>query len=114
MVFCPPNMEQAFREGLQTTTYGFADAASNISSQNVVLDQPDILAHPLLTDATKFYLLNLEGPIRPFIFQDRQPLAVDTQHETNRFIKDIWFGVDARYVMGYFGWWKAVEVQLAA
>ena len=61
-----------------------------------------------LTDATKFYLLNLSQPLKPFVFQARRPLQRQMKGMDDREFKDVKFMTDARYNLGYLAWWNAV------
>lgn len=74
---------------------------------NFTLDTPRIVATAYLT-ADKFYLLRTGQPLKPFIFQARQPLARQMKGMDDREFKDVKFMVDARYNAGYLAWWNAV------
>lgn len=74
---------------------------------NVVLDVPKILATPYIT-ADKFYLLRTGRRLKPFIFQQRQPLKRQMKGMDDNEFKDVKFMVDARYNAGYLAWWNAV------
>jgi phage major head subunit gpT-like protein len=110
MLLIPPQTEQDFKEALKTEIYGFTNGLGG--NENVVLDRPRIMVSPMLTDPTVWYLFRTNMGMKPFVFQERQRLAVDTQYETNRFVKDIWFGVDTRYAMGFLAWWNAIKITL--
>lgn len=96
----PPDLELQAYEGLT------ASILSNNS--NVVIDAPKIVVSPHLTDATKFYLFNLEGALRPFVFQAREPLSRQMKGLDDIETKDVKFMTEARYNVGYLAWWKAV------
>lgn len=75
-----------------------------------------VIAFPWLTDASKWYLLKTDGVIRPFIFQDREPvefnaLAEDSDEGFRR--EKFLFGVRARYRMAYGYWQFAVRTNFA-
>lgn len=74
---------------------------------NVILDIPQIVAVPFLSD-DKFYLLRTGGMLKPFIFQARQPIRRGMKGMNDREFKDVKFMVDARYNVGYLAWWMAV------
>lgn len=75
---------------------------------NIVLDKPRIVTLGGLTDATKFYLLNLGQALKPFVFQARRPLARQMKGLDDREFKNVKFMCDARYNLGYLAWWNAV------
>ncbi len=61
-----------------TTMYLTALEAVNATivsnTSNVLSGAARIISFPWLTDASKWYLLKTDGVIRPFIFQDREPV----------------------------------------
>jgi phage major head subunit gpT-like protein len=75
---------------------------------NTVLDQPEIVACPALTDATKFYTFNMEGVLKPFVFQKRRPIRTPVwKGMDDPETKVLKMMTDARYNLGYLAWWKA-------
>jgi phage major head subunit gpT-like protein len=85
-------------------------AAVNASgATNVIIDRPQIVVMPSLSNAARFWVFNTDGAIRPFVFQKRQPLNPQWKGMEDREFKTMKFMVDARYNMGYFGWWKTVQ-----
>lgn len=100
LLLIPPEQELAAYEGLT------APVLSNNS--NVVLDMPKIVVCPQLTDATKFYLFNMGGVLRPMVFQARQPLGRMMKNMDDIETKDVKFMTEARYNVGYLAWWTAV------
>ena len=101
LVLVPPELEQAARDTFQ----------SQIISNNtvVLLDTPQIVSSAMLTDSAVFYLFNLASPLKPFIFQARQPLTTGTKGADDIETKDLKFMTEARYNMGYFAWWNCVK-----
>jgi phage major head subunit gpT-like protein len=75
---------------------------------NIVLDRPQIVECAYLTSAVKFYVLNLRGSLKPFVFQARQPIKRQMKGLDDREFKEVKFMTDARYNAGYGCWWKAV------
>lgn len=78
------------------------------SSSNVMQGVARVIALPWLTDASKWYLLKTDGVIRPFIFQDREPIEFGalTEDSDEGFRREKFlFGVRARYRMTY-GYWQ--------
>lgn len=83
------------------------------STSNVLQGAARIVPFPWLTDASKWYLLKTDGVIRPFIFQDREPveftaLAEESDEGFRR--EKFLYGVRARYRMTYGYWQYAVRV----
>jgi phage major head subunit gpT-like protein len=82
------------------------------STSNVLEGVARVMPLPWLTDASKWYLLKTDGVIRPFIFQDREPvefgsLAEDSEEAFKR--EKYLYGVRARYAMSYGYWQFAVS-----
>lgn len=101
MAIVPPEMELAAYEGLTAALTGGGDT-------NIVIDRPQIVVSPYLTNADRFYLLNLEGALRPFVFQAREALSRGMNGLNDIETKDVKFMTEARYNLGYLAWWKAV------
>jgi len=76
---------------------------------NVVLDKPRIMTSASMTSSVEFDLYNLDGPLKPYIFQARRPLQRQMKGLNDREFKNVKFMTDARYQVGYFAWWKAVR-----
>ncbi len=78
------------------------------STSNVVQGAARIIASPWLTDSSKWYLLKTDGVIRPFIFQDREPVEFTalTEESDEGFRREKFlYGVRARYRVAY-GYWQ--------
>lgn len=83
------------------------------STSNVLQGAARIVPFPWLTDASKWYLLKTDGVIRPFIFQDREPVEFTalTEESDEGFRREKFlYGVRARYRMTYGYWQYAVRV----
>lgn len=81
------------------------------SNTNVFAGMARVVMLPWLTDATKFYLLKVDGVVRPFIFQDREPIefgALEAGSEEGWKREKYQYGVRARYRMTYGYWQYAV------
>lgn len=76
---------------------------------NVVIDRPEVVTSAFMTDGTKFQVYYLGDIVKPFIFQQRRPLKTWTKGENDPERRDVLFGADARYAIGYGAWWNAVE-----
>ena len=76
-----------------------------------------VVAFPWLTDLSKWYLLKNDGVIRPFIFQDREPIEFNALTESSEegFKREKFlYGVRARYRMAYGYWQFAVRTDFVA
>lgn len=101
MLLVPPAIEETARGALTKTLI-------NNGENNLVIDTPRIVPCTYLTDATKFYLLRTGQAMKPFVFQNRQPLRREMKGMDDIEFKDVKFMTDARYSVGYFAWWNAV------
>lgn len=104
MCVVPPTMLFPATEAISATV---ADTTAN-----ALRGIARVIAFPWLTDKSKWYLLKTDGVIRPFIFQDREPvefnaLAEDSDEGFRR--EKFLFGVRARYRMAYGYWQFAVR-----
>jgi len=104
-----------------TTMYLTALEAVNATivsnTSNVLQGAARIIAFPWLTSQTKWYLLKTDGVIRPFIFQDREPVEFTalTEESDEGFRREKFlYGVRARYRLTYGYWQFAVRVNLTA
>jgi len=104
----PPSMYFTALEAVSATLIA--------NTSNVLQGVARVISLPWLTDAGKWYLLKTDGVIRPFIFQDREPVEfgalAETSDEAFRREKFL-YGVRARYRMAYGYWQYAVQVQFA-
>jgi phage major head subunit gpT-like protein len=87
------------------------------SSTNVLQGVARVVALPWLSDASKWYLLKNDGVVRPFIFQDREPvefsaLAENSEEAFKR--EKFLYGVRARYRLAYGYWQFAVRTDFFA
>lgn len=81
---------------------------TSTGGSNIVLDRPRIVSSAHLTDTSKMYLFNLQGALKPFIFQARQPISANWKGADDAETKFLKFMTSARYNVGYLAWWKAV------
>lgn len=100
LMLVPPSHEEA-------ATKAFAQQYLSSGESNFILDPPTVMACSHLS-ADKFYLLRTGGRLKPFIFQERQPLRRQMKGMDDNEFKDVKFMVDARYNAGYLAWWNAV------
>lgn len=104
-----------------TTMYLTALEAVNAtmisSTSNVIAGAARILAFPWLTDTSKWYLLKTDGVVRPFIFQDREPIEFNalTENSDEGFRREKFlYGVRARYRMAYGYWQHAIRMDFTS
>lgn len=101
-VLVPLELQEPAENGLKA-------ALTTNGGTNIVIDAPEIIPCPALTDASKFYTFLDEGTLKPFVFQKRRPIRTPTWKGAD----DAEFHVlkmmtDARYNLGYLAWWKTV------
>lgn len=104
-IMVPPALEFTAREIFDPQ--GTGDTNANTSLKGRL----KIIVNVFLTETTAWYVMDLNQPLKPFIFQNRKPLTLDTD-DTDLFKKKVIdFGVDARFAFGYGDWrqcYKAV------
>lgn len=81
---------------------------TSTGGSNIVLDRPRIVSSAHLTDTSKMYLFNLQGALKPFVFQARQPISASWKGADDAETKFLKFMTSGRYNVGYLAWWKAV------
>ncbi len=100
----PPSMLFTARETLASTVVD--------GEANALLGIARVISFPWLSDLSKWYLLKTDGVIRPFIFQDREPIEFNalTEDSDEGFRREKFlFGVRGRYRMAYGYWQFAVR-----
>jgi phage major head subunit gpT-like protein len=100
----PPNLMFAALETVNATLVG--------STSNVMQSAARVVSMPWLDDPAKWYLVKTNGVIRPFIFQDREPVEFTalTEESDEGFRREKFlYGVRARYRMTYGYWQFAVR-----
>lgn len=96
----PPSMAFPMMEAVNATV------VSNTS--NVLAGLATVVIFPWLTTGTTWYLCKTDGVVRPFIFQDREPLefgALEAGSGEGFKREKYLYGVRARYRMTY-GYWQ--------
>ncbi len=102
----PPGMYFTALEAINATVVG--------NRSNVLQAAARVASMPWLTDATKWYLLKTDGVVRPFIFQDREPVEFNalTAESEEGFMREKYiYGVRARYRMAYGYWQYAIRLE---
>ena len=83
------------------------------NTSNILSGAAKIVSFPWLTDQSKWYLLKADGVVRPFIFQDREPVEFTalTEDSDEGFRREKFlYGVRARYRLAYGYWQFAVRM----
>ncbi len=100
----PPTMFFTALESINATVIN--------NTTNVLSGAASVVSFPWLSDASMWYLLKTDGVVRPFIFQDREPVEFTSLTESSEegFKREKFlFGVRARYRMAYGYWQFAVR-----
>ncbi len=100
----PPSMLFTAMEAVNATVIN--------QTSNVLAGAARVIALPWLGSAVTWYLLKTDGVVRPFIFQDREPVEFGalTENSEDGFKREkLLFGVRARYRMTYGYWQYAVR-----
>ncbi len=101
----PPSMLYTALETVNAAVIG--------QTSNIVSGVAKVVSMPSLSVANTWYLLKTDGVVRPFIFQDREPIefgALAEESEDGFKREKLLFGVRARYRMIYGYWQFAVRV----
>lgn len=102
LLLVPTNMEEAANQAINKTFVSSGET-------NIVLDKPIIVASSSLSNNDRFDLYEVGRPLKPYVFQARQPLRRQMKGMDDREFKDVKFMTDARYNCGYLAWWYAVR-----
>ncbi|MBU0718924.1 MAG: Mu-like prophage major head subunit gpT family protein [Planctomycetes bacterium] len=101
----PPSMYITAVEALSATVL---DATTNVLS-----GAAKVVPFARLTDASKWFLLKTDRVMRPFIFQDREPIEFNSLERDSEsgFLREVYlYGVRARYRVTYGAWQHAVQL----
>jgi phage major head subunit gpT-like protein len=101
LVFVPPVL---YPTALEALTARFDTNGNPV----VIMGNPTVMSIAYLSTATEFYVVDPTGPIKPFIFQEREPLSRQVKGTEDLETKDLKLMTEARYNAGYGAWWKAV------
>lgn len=101
VVVCHPLVQWPFREALNSALISNTD--------NVLRGVADVVPYPYLTEEEDWFLLKTSEVLKPFIFQDREPIeltSLDTPDTDEGFNREKYlYGVRARYRLT-FGEWR--------
>jgi phage major head subunit gpT-like protein len=93
----------------QALTAQFTDMSSNIFA-----GESKVILFPRLTSADTWYLCRTDVEVRPFIFQDREPLEFTalTEGSEEAFKREKYlYGVRARYALAFGYWQHCIRIQ---
>lgn len=111
-VLCPASLESRFKRLLNTEYYPGTAGVAGGGTANVWKGAAELIVNGLLTDVDDWYLLALDQPVKPFIFQMRQEpqfTALDRLTDPEVFMKKrLMYGVDGRWAAGYAFWQLAI------
>jgi phage major head subunit gpT-like protein len=100
----PPSMYLAALEAVNATVMS--------STTNVMAGAARVVAFSRLTTASVFYLLKTNVAVRPFIFQERDPIefrAKEGESDEGFMREKYFYGVRARYKLTYGYWQHAIH-----
>jgi phage major head subunit gpT-like protein len=83
-------------------------------STNILAGEAKVVVFPRLTSTDKWYLCRTDVEVRPFIFQDREPLEFTalTEGSEEAFKREKYlYGVRARYALAFGYWQHCVRTQ---
>ena len=113
MAISPTGLIAVVPTSLYLTALEAVNASTIDSTTNVLNGFARVIPFPWLNVNTRWYLLKNDGVIRPFIFQDREPVEftalIDDSDEGFRREKYL-YGVRARYRLVYGYWQYAVRI----
>lgn len=110
-VVAPPALEGVFKQMLNSETMPTpaVAAAGNPWFHNTALE-----INGYLTDANDWYLLSLDQPVKPIVFQMRRPVQFNALDNPNvneaAFMRKMYlYGIDGRWNAGYGFWQMAIR-----
>jgi len=87
------------------------------STSNVLRGAARVISFPWLTSMRHWFLLKTDGVVRPFIFQDREPVEFTalTEESDEGFRREKFlYGTRARYRLAYGYWQHAVSTEFSS
>jgi phage major head subunit gpT-like protein len=101
----PPSMYLTALEAINATVIS--------ATTNVLQGVARVISFPWIDAADVWYLAKTDGVVRPFIFQDREPVEFGALEEKSDsgFLREVFlYGVRARYAMTYGQWANCVRM----
>lgn len=113
-VMCPPALEGKFKQLLNGDFFPHVlGTDAGVTPDNIWKGTAELIVNPYLTDLTDWYLLCLDQPVKPFIYQSRKEpefVALDNPTDQQAFMrKKFLYGVDSRFEVGYGLWQMAIR-----
>ncbi len=112
LLVVPPQLELAANEIL-TAERGASGSTNVQKGQATVLVIPELAAD----DTNDWYVMDTTAPIKPLIYQDREPVTMTTltnMTDPNVFhLDEFLWGVQGRGAAGYGPWWLAFKNSVA-
>lgn len=109
-----PGLEARGRQILQADYIAAAFGVNSAAQQtNVLKGSADLLVNPYITSATAWYLMDVGGPVKPFVFQERIAPDITWKNrpeDGNVFLRDeLLIGARARGAATYGPWFLAAQ-----
>lgn len=104
IVVAPVEMESTFEKLLNSSLIS--------NSDNPMKGAAELLTYPF-ADVNDWYVFNIGSYIKPFIFQDRQPVqfgALEGKSDNGFMRKHFVYGADSRFNIGYGLWQNAIII----
>lgn len=93
----------------QATLDGLTTRLSSQGGDNVVINRPLIIPTVRMTSTVAFDVYKVDEPLKPFIWQTREPIRTSIKGLADDEEKYAKFMTTARYNLGYGAWWTAVR-----
>lgn len=103
VVLVHPTLKQVAHDALTVRL------ASGGGDNAVIVSKPRIVASSRLSSSVVMDVAKVDEPLKPFMFQRRQPLRRQMKNMDDIHEKDVLFETYARYNAGYLAWWTYVR-----
>lgn len=112
LMVVPPQLEMTAKRIVNADL--IANAAGTAAETNVMQGSATVLVLPeLANQATRWYLFDVARPIKPFVWQQREPFTLvrkDAPTDDNIFFdRELIWGVDGRGAAGFALWFLAAR-----
>lgn len=112
-ILAPPELDVPFRQLLNGAFYPTVATGAAAIAPNVFMNSLKLITSAYLTDADDWFLLALDQPVKPIIFQNRQEPRFESQDTAASdivFNKKVYaYGADSRFAVGPGMWQMAVR-----
>jgi phage major head subunit gpT-like protein len=113
----PSGLVAVVPAGMYMTALQALNSSIVANNTNILQGAAKVLAFSRLTDASAWFLFKTDVVVRPFIFQDREPIEFKSMESDSEsgFIREVYqYGVRARYRITYGYWQHALRSNFAA